>query len=481
MNTGELPLSEKPLSAKPQQASSKRSSAYDRNFEDHLIDHKIYPETYEYGNTQAPEPGGLDDFHARLLQPRSSLSPSRFPDSSFRDFRSNNNRALNEDAIMRKVVPVIAGNSSIWNEQNMVFSRLESMTEDCTVACQPDFYDGANARQIDKQVRDDLGRYIIPTGHSKAPVAPNFFLEAKGHAGQLDVAKRQACYDGAVGARAMHELQSYDDVQPAFDGNAYTITSTYHPADGVLQLFASFPTQSSDGSPEYHMTQLESWAMTGNARSFRKGATAFRNAREWAQEQRDALIAAANDRAKSGAHQALSTVPNNQDESVDVSNTHFQAYSARSEGSADGYSNYPVQALPQGLYYNDRSLVQHDQPLAALATNEGPAYYGVQPTAWDSHAVDQQQPIATMQFNQDATYSSAGSGYVGAQPPELDSHPRVAQAMTATMQAREHTTTPDEPKSTRDRSKHKRRSSTTERTDAKSSRHHGHGRRRFKK
>ena len=38
--------------------------------------------------------------------------------------------------------------------------------------------------------------------------------------------------------------------------------------------------------------------MTSNPDSFRKGATAFRNARDWAQEQRDGFISAANERAR---------------------------------------------------------------------------------------------------------------------------------------------------------------------------------------
>ncbi len=58
------------------------------------------------------------------------------------------------------------------------------------------------------------------------------------------------------------------------------------------------PTQASDieDSPEYHMTQLNTFAITGTAERFREGVGVFRNARDWAKEQRDGLIAAANGR-----------------------------------------------------------------------------------------------------------------------------------------------------------------------------------------
>jgi hypothetical protein len=44
------------------------------------------------------------------------------------------------------------------------------------------------------------------------------------------------------------------------------------------------------------MTQLKGWSMTGDAETFRKGATAYRNARDWAKKMRDDFIMAANER-----------------------------------------------------------------------------------------------------------------------------------------------------------------------------------------
>jgi hypothetical protein len=199
---------------------------------------------------------------------------------------------------MSTVFPIISGDADIPNEENLQFTRLESMTGSVTVDPKPDFYDGARLEDINREVREELGPYIVPTGHTTAPVAPNFFMEAKAPSGGADVAKRQAMQDGAYGARAMHSLQSYSEGKPVYDGNAYTITSTYHAGTGTLKLYATHPTRGEDG-PEYHMTQVEGWDLTRNINTFREAATAFRNARDWAQEQRHALITAANERATS--------------------------------------------------------------------------------------------------------------------------------------------------------------------------------------
>jgi hypothetical protein len=48
--------------------------------------------------------------------------------------------------------------------------------------------------------------------------------------------------------------------------------------------------------PEYHMTQLRSFALTDTIDTFRQGATAFRNGRDLAKEWRDEVIIAANER-----------------------------------------------------------------------------------------------------------------------------------------------------------------------------------------
>lgn len=125
---------------------------------------------------------------------------------------------------------------------------------------------------------------------------PNFFLAAKGPDGSAAVARRQACYDGALGARGIHSLQSYGQVDLTHDTNAYTISSIYH--DGTLKMYTSHPIQptSRGRRPEYVMHQLKGWSMTSDFETFRKGATYYRNGQDWAMEQRDEAIRRANER-----------------------------------------------------------------------------------------------------------------------------------------------------------------------------------------
>lgn len=87
---------------------------------------------------------------------------------------------------------------------------------------------------------------------------------------------------------------------------ARTITSTYH--NGQLQLYTHHVTkpEGHGGRPEYHMTSINSFAMTGNVDKCRAGVGAYRNARDWAQGQRDALIAEANTRARHGSPDMMS-------------------------------------------------------------------------------------------------------------------------------------------------------------------------------
>jgi hypothetical protein len=54
------------------EGGEKRSSAYDANFEQKLVDQGIYM------NNQKSKPSNINEIRERLAQPRPSLSPSRF-------------------------------------------------------------------------------------------------------------------------------------------------------------------------------------------------------------------------------------------------------------------------------------------------------------------------------------------------------------------------------------------------------------------
>jgi hypothetical protein len=130
------------------------------------------------------------------------------------------------------------------------------------------------------------------------PIAPNFFLQVKGPYGSIAIARRQARYDGAIGARAMHSLQNYSNDGLVFDSKAYTFSSTY--CSGQLVLYAHHVTApiTPRGWPQYHMTKLRGFELTDTRETFIEGVTAFRNARDLADRYRQEFIEAANAKAR---------------------------------------------------------------------------------------------------------------------------------------------------------------------------------------
>lgn len=283
--------------------TTESSGPYSRNFQQKLIDGGVYPDEYEYPDGRVPpEPDNLEEINEILTQPRPSLSPSQFSNEKFKEFKRADAHVSKENKATKTVIPIIEGKITDDKcvEGDVLFTNLTPLTNDMLTAAKPDLYCGARPEQLNRRVRDELSGRIIPSTQDDLPIAPNFFLAAKGPDGSLAVAGRQACYDGALGARGMHSLQSYGQDEPTYDNNAYTVTSIYH--GGTLKMYTSHPIQATnlEGRPKYCMNQLNTWGMTGNAETFRQGATAYRNARDWTKEQRDEAIKRANERANDG-------------------------------------------------------------------------------------------------------------------------------------------------------------------------------------
>lgn len=283
---------------------------YDKDFEQHIIDHNIYT-----NNLKSTPKSGTDLRSPSGERTRRSLSPSRFSDGAFEAFQKVHDEVKSEEDVMREIIPVISGDANIANSGNVVFNNLDSITDGTSVNAKPDFYDGAYPEDIDPAVENNLDGLIIPStsNNGRHPAAPNLFLEAKAPSKDADVAKRQACLAGAYGARAMHALQNYGQEEPQYDGNAYAYSSTYHAGTGTLKLYAHHVTAptTEGGRPEYHMTHMRTFGMIDSREAFVQGVTAFRNTRDLAKRRRDKLIQAANARAFEDnmvvAHEGLDT------------------------------------------------------------------------------------------------------------------------------------------------------------------------------
>lgn len=178
-------------------------------------------------------------------------------------------------------------------------STLLLLTDHRLRAIKPSHFSGSRSEELHRQLRQELSHQIDPSDHGCRPIIPNFFLEVRGNDVPVFVATRKAWYAGALAARGMQALQSYGQVGPVYDNNAYTITASY--TGGHLRLYTTHvidPKGRTDriSHPEYVMTQLGGWSLTGNLESLREGVAAYRNARDWAKEKRTEFIAAANER-----------------------------------------------------------------------------------------------------------------------------------------------------------------------------------------
>jgi hypothetical protein len=279
---------------------TKSTGVYDRDFEQHLIDHDVRPHGYRHPDgTVAAKPNNRGGFNQIFAQPRPSLSPSRFNDEEFENFVQADADARKEKQVSELVVPVIEGKirDARCRSGGIPFTNLDPLTDGSLKPGNPDVYYGARPEQLDQKVRDELGGRLVPSTQHDLPMAPNFFLAAKGPDGSAAVAKRQACYDGALGARGMQSLQSYGRNKPVYDHNAYTLTSTYH--DGTLKMYTSHlaPPRNPGGRPQYHMTQLRSFALTDTRDTCAAGLQAYRNGRDWCENKRNEAIREANKRA----------------------------------------------------------------------------------------------------------------------------------------------------------------------------------------
>ncbi|KAF9775858.1 hypothetical protein IL306_006018 [Fusarium sp. DS 682] len=290
ISNGRLPTTQ----TTPTMTEKKPSTTpYHPGFAQHLTDHAIYPNW----KSQRPD---LDDIRAALAGPRRpSLTPSMFSDAAFEAFQESNDCAKDEGDVLADVMPAIIGprQADHPSSRNTLFGKLKPLTDGSLAQAKPDIYYGAYPEELDVSIRNELAHHIIPSAATDRPIVPNFFIEVKGPAGDLAVAKRQACHEGAIGSRAMHTLQNYKKEKPTYDGKPYTFTSTFH--DGTLEIFAHHVTAptSSKRQPEYHMTRVDTWGMTNTIDNFIRGATALRNARDLAKKYRDELIQNANARA----------------------------------------------------------------------------------------------------------------------------------------------------------------------------------------
>ncbi|KAH6888059.1 hypothetical protein B0T10DRAFT_460707 [Thelonectria olida] len=275
---------------------TKTTGPYDRAFKQHIIDHGIFTIHHGYlGVRASPKPENYKEILEVLAKPRVSLD--QFSEEDYDKFAYTVANASNEREVITSIMPCLEGEArdGKYIAGGVSFRNLDHLTDGSLVAANPDQYHGARPEQLHRTIREELDNYIIPSTQKDLPVAPNFFLEAKGPQGTQGVAILQACYNGALGARGIHNLRAYRSIAPTtYDNKAYTITATY--VGGMLTIYTTHPVRAGVRT-QLVMTQLCAFALTGGLKAFRDAAAAYRNAIDWAAQQRDLVIEQANERA----------------------------------------------------------------------------------------------------------------------------------------------------------------------------------------
>ncbi|KAK3997225.1 hypothetical protein QBC44DRAFT_280850 [Cladorrhinum sp. PSN332] len=271
---------------------SSRASAYNSDFETILHKNRIYM------NDRKAKPTNKPDLSGRGI--RSSLSPSRFTAKEYDAWIDKHETVVTESDVMMKIVPEMVGSAIDQATTNVVCNNLSSMTGGRTVNLKPDLMFGSPIEDVESSVEDELESRIVFFKSRACPVANNFFLELKSLGGTADVAKRQVCYAGAHGVRAMHALQDYGIQAPDHHGDPNTGTATYHAGTKTLDLRVHYATEPSKPGPgpDYHMSLVESHCLGGGIDAFRKGVSNLRHLNDWAQEKRTSYINSANTRAR---------------------------------------------------------------------------------------------------------------------------------------------------------------------------------------
>src|ERR1700712_3532152 len=100
-------------------------------------------------------------------------------------------RAGDEATARADIMSIITGESrkQHYYASDRLFNHLAPLAEDLPQP-KPALYNGAYPQQIDRSVRHDLGKQIVPCNNTSLPAAPNFFLEGKSEGACANVAKR---------------------------------------------------------------------------------------------------------------------------------------------------------------------------------------------------------------------------------------------------------------------------------------------------
>lgn len=148
--------------------------------------------------------------------------------------------------MISKVFLIIASIVDIPSQKNLLFENLKYFIDNSIIKVKLDYYDGNCSTNLNKQIREDLGSYIVSSTNIVTSYLPNFFTKRKEFNENIVVCKRQALYDNTLDVREIHELRLYVDPKTIYDNNAYTITSIYYDDSSNLTIYSTHSTLFND-------------------------------------------------------------------------------------------------------------------------------------------------------------------------------------------------------------------------------------------
>lgn len=88
---------------------TKSTGLYSRHFKQNPVDGDVYLDGYECLDGHVPQRANWEEINPQLLQPRPSLSPSKFLYEEFKNFKRAVAHASNEEQVSTSVIPAIEG------------------------------------------------------------------------------------------------------------------------------------------------------------------------------------------------------------------------------------------------------------------------------------------------------------------------------------------------------------------------------------
>ena len=260
---------------------TKTSRAYDANFETMLRARNV-----ELPGWNTPRPANFDELIAIMKRPASKPVSQEVLNLEYEKVFKSIEQGTSEDKVKTNVFTKIRGNDDekYPNAMNKLCTGWARLFPDVELPrAKPDYLEGLPSDSGTRLLRQQLKPYVAPL--EDGPCLPNFFLELKGPVGTIECAKRQALYDGALGARGMLYARRAG-TDNGSDNIAFTFSGIY--ASENLRLYAHWVTQPQgvNNGYHYHMYTLGQYIITTSVQDFQTAVMAFRNLRDHAAQLR---------------------------------------------------------------------------------------------------------------------------------------------------------------------------------------------------